>query len=80
MKMKTFFNVLVDCEQSLFSSRIRGKERKRSKRHIRTRTCFAFFPTDFRERETALSLTFKWLRGRLPSQGFDGELSLVFYK
>ena len=48
----------LDCEQSLYSSKIRGKERKTSKRANVTVTVmfallllFAFFPTDFRGKE-----------------------------
>ena len=46
----------IDCDQCLFFSKIRGKERKTIKRAIVTLTCFAFFPRFSRKRETACSL------------------------
>ena len=51
----------IECEQSLFSLKILGQESKISKcvrvnlsthSHACTLTCFAFFPTDFRGKES----------------------------
>ena len=47
---------VLDCEQSLFSSKTVRKNAKEAWEHARTLACFAFFPRIFEKRETACGL------------------------